>query len=675
MQYANKEGPRGKDYGQIDDSPILNDNRKYLFLNERFQFTKSYCDFSGKRSLLGKKINKKYYLYTSHGEETVKADGYEPMKVIEVVVKGNKQVIFYSDSKGKVCFVLSKKHKILTPEMIMDKVEKLPMVRSFSFMLFSLLFFFGVLRLREYSYENINLSLGYQKTNNYKVHFLFPKKVRKKFSLRTGGLPLLIHAFWVRIPLKDIYQHYLESSEINVPIYVKVLNGKVNYYYNFKERTKDKYNKKHFIFNTRSVRVPSTDTEMYVRKSVTGQYVLVVSTFLSKFIILKEKLAYLITMIKPNKDIYDIYFEKFSQGASESGFELFKHAVGENSKSIYILDRDNSRYEQLKRAYPDNLFAKNSLKSFYFIFLAKSFISSDLVTHIQRRLYDNDSLLKRKILHNNNKVFLQHGVSLATDLFERGYYNKKVPIAPDYIIANSEFERNLFIEKSSYTAEDLIVTGLPNIDLYVQSRKQPKEEITFLLTWRPWDLTGKIEEGSYIHRYRQFLDLIRNQSFYHDKKVNVVLHPKANIILQEQFPDFYNENKDYFYDGDIKDALLKSKVLVSDYSSVTFMAFAGGCNTIFYWEDKEKAELEYGSPNILQDNNAFGDIVYEFHNLNRIIQENYKVDQKNEYIDRFEILVECTDGNNTANTHKALRNILEDAGSLAEAETKPNVIG
>ncbi|WP_286191354.1 CDP-glycerol glycerophosphotransferase family protein [Virgibacillus salexigens] len=638
---------------------IANDHGHFCDLNNgNIQLQNGYCDFSGKSNLKNKKNNKKYYLYQNHGIEKVKAENYNSMELIAVEKHGEEQVIFYSDANKNISFIKSKLHKSLNPMQIADKCEKNPMLRTFMFVLFSSLWAFGILRYREYSFKDITISVGYDKTKNYSVHFLFPKRIRNKFSFKTDKLSLLIHLYWVRISLKDLYSHYKETSEINNPMYIKVENENINYYYNFKEKTRDQYNKNHFVFNTLSTKIPNTEVEMYVRKSITGQYVIVVSSRMSKFVVLKEVIAYIFSLFKRNKNKYDIYFEKFAQGASESGYELFKYSITKNQNSIYILDKKNVDFDSMKRKYPNNLFAKNSLQSFYHIFLARSFISSDLVTHVQRRLYDNDSLLKKKILNNKYKIFLQHGVSLATNVFERGYYNKKVPIAPDYIIVNSQLEKEFFLKNTSYKSNELIISGLPNLDIYVNSKEIKKEEITFLLTWRPWDLTGKIEEDSYLYRYLQFISLIENDSYYKDKKINIVLHPKAKIILQEQFTSFFNKNKHHFYEGDIKNALLNSKVLISDYSSVTFMCFSGGTNVIFYWEDKQRSEKEYGAPNILQANNAFGHIVYEFEKLNRVIKANFNAPQSNKHINKFNKMVECTDGNNTKNTFDALNNII-----------------
>src|SRR5699024_7221996 len=167
-----------------------------------------------------------------------------------------------------------------------------------------------------------------------------------------------------------------------------------------------------------------------------------------------------------------------------------------------------------------------------------------------------------------------------------------------------------------------------------------------------------IEKDSYIDRYIQFLNIIKNDDFYNDKVVNIALHPKARLMIENQFPEVYAKIKNYIYEGDLKDALINSKVVITDYSSICFYAFAGGSNIIYFWGDKSIAEQEYGGPNILQDDNRFGDVVYTIdEDMNNIIKENMQVNQQQKYIDNFNVMVEHSDGNNTENVYNAILNL------------------
>ncbi|MEJ7453559.1 CDP-glycerol glycerophosphotransferase family protein, partial [Staphylococcus xylosus] len=136
------------------------------------------------------------------------------------------------------------------------------------------------------------------------------------------------------------------------------------------------------------------------------------------------------------------------------------------------------------------------------------------------------------------------------------------------------------------------------------------------------------------------------------------LHPKAKEILEEQFPDMFKIIEPHLYIGNIKNALLESKVVITDYSSVCFYAFAGGSNVIFFWGDKENAEKQYSSQNILQSYNVFGDVTYNMddHMVN-LIENNYNKPQQKYHVSRFKEMVEFTQGNNVENIYKIIKEI------------------
>lgn len=573
----------------------------------------------------------------------------------------NTLLVIYLDPKNRLSFIVIKDHHPkLSKEQVIEKAESTPPQKLFIASIFSSFYIFGVIRFKYANMKEVNIALGYDKSLSYKFNYIFPRFIRKRLSEATNKLSLIIHLGYVRIKKRDLLDKYIETSEVNLPIYIKSTNkDNLHYYYPLKFNYRHKYNKEHYVYSSKSYRLNKT-IEFFVRKSITGQIVLVMTDYLSKFTKFKEKLACL-TWVFNNQEKYDIYFEKFARNASESAFELFKKSKKENDPfSKYILSKENEDFEALQEKFgKDNVLAHNSFKSFYYIFKAKRFISSDLVSHLQRRLYDNSQNIKRKILSNNNKVFLQHGVSLATNVFERGYYNKKVPICPDYIVTSSALESSYFKTYPKFNDDQLIEKGVPNLDLYVGEKNNRKEQITFMLTWRPWDVIGKIETNSYIDRYLQFLKVVENDPFYQNKVINITLHPKARLMIENQFPETYQQIKDYIYEGDIKDALLKSKVVITDYSSICFYAFAGGSNIIYFWGDKKLSEREYGAPNILQEGNRFGDVVYHIdHSLNESIKLNYKRPQQTEYIHRYNKMNEHSNGDNTENVYNEIKRIV-----------------
>lgn len=625
-----------------------------------------FTDFNNGKVINRKKrmLFKKFYIYKADQKVIKNKSNNNRIEILEIHENDHRIkesiLVVYLDPFNTLSFIIIKKdHPLLTIEERIEKAESNPPQRLKTITFGDNFYILGVIRFKFANMRKTNIAIGYDKTLNLNFNYIFPQKIRDKFSTVTNKLGLITHFGYVKIKKNELLDKYIKSSEINLPLYIKSTNkDNTDYYYPLKFNYRNTYDQKHYVYSSRSYKL-NENIEFFVRKSITGQMVLVMTDYLSFKTKFKEKFARLISRFG-KQEKYDIYFEKFSKNASESAFEVFKKSKAKNdSYSKFILDKNHDKFLSLKEEYgKNNILAHNSFKAFYFIFKAKKFISSDLVSHVQRRLYDNSQNIKRKILSNNNKIFLQHGVCLATNVFERGYFNKKVPICPDYIVTNSKLESYYFRKYPKFTDDQLIEKGVPNLDLYVKNRNKDKKQITFMLTWRPWDVTGRIEENSYIDRYLQFLRIIKTDPFYEDKIINITLHPKAGLMLKNQFPETYDQIKDYLYQGDIKDALINSKVVITDYSSICFYAFAGGSNMIFFWGDKEIAEAEYGAPNILQDTNCFGDIVNHIDStLNNFIKINYNQNQLQKYIIRYNNLVEHSNGNNTENVYSEIKRL------------------
>lgn len=603
---------------------------------------------------------KKFYVYKN--KEILKLpNSLKQVKILEVIdnprIDGNK-IAVYIDPHERVSFMIVKPHKILSLENVLEKAESTPPHRVFVFSFMKSIYILGVIRFRYSNMKKINISIGYEKTLNYDFSYLFPEKIRQIFSEFTSKIFLPIHLGFSKIPYQDLLLKYNKSSEINNPLYIKsITEDNLNYYYQLKMDGYDKYNRNHYIYSTPRHQLIKKGVSLFLRKSIAGQLVIVMTDYLPITVSIKEKIGKFLSLF--NISNKDIYFEKFSKGASESAYEVFKYSIENNDEnSLFILDKDSPDFHEMVEKFgKKKVLAHNSIKSFMYIFKANRIISSDLPTHMFRSLYDNSKLLKKKILNNKKKIFLQHGISLATNVFERGYYNPKVPISPDYIVTNSKLETKLFKQYTNYNNEQLIETGTPNLDLYVNNNMQ-QNSISFILTWRPWDLTGNIEKDSYLDRYLQFINLIDKSPSLKGKNINIILHPKAKEILEEQFPDMFKIIEPHLYIGNIKNALLESKVVITDYSSVCFYAFAGGSNVVFFWGDKENAEKQYSSQNILQSYNVFGDVTYNMddHIIN-LIENNYNKVQQKHYVSRFKEMVEFTQGDNVKNIYKIIKEI------------------
>ena len=167
-----------------------------------------------------------------------------------------------------------------------------------------------------------------------------------------------------------------------------------------------------------------------------------------------------------------------------------------------------------------------------------------------------------------------------------------------------------------------------------------------MLTWRRWEyniIRDNVEESNYYKMLNRIVDCIPNE--YKDKLI-ILPHPLFLSIIQKT--DF--ELKKYIPSSFTYDDILKdTKLLITDYSSISYDAFYRGSNVIFYWEEKDKCLKKYGPSTklMLNHDNSFGDIAYNQDELKPLIKPNYSKSQKKKYIDKYSKIVEFHDGKNT----------------------------
>lgn len=109
---------------------------------------------------------------------------------------------------------------------------------------------------------------------------------------------------------------------------------------------------------------------------------------------LKIYIAKTLSKITPNRKI-NLFFEKESERAQESGYYMFekivKYASKHNLKSsnYFILDPDSAEYSEVKSKYGKLVVEKYSFRHCYYIFKSSYFISSEMSNHvINARLYN-----------------------------------------------------------------------------------------------------------------------------------------------------------------------------------------------------------------------------------------------------------------------------------------------
>ncbi len=223
-----------------------------------------------------------------------------------------------------------------------------------------------------------------------------------------------------------------------------------------------------------------------------------------------------------------------------------------------------------------------SFSHYYNLFAAKSIFSSEALGHAMEK-GTASSLFKTFILDGSkNYVFLQHGVMYMVSLSseQRNFFRKGEGKGKQRVVVSSKLEADHFIKNTNYKPEDIYNCGLIKFDRSILNKDA--DRILVMLTWRPWEFVTGIagmNDTAYYKMLKRIVDAVPEEL-----KDKLVVMPHPLIVEQVK------RNKDdvvwkHFADGRKYDDLLKeTKLLITDYSSISFDAFYRGSNIIFDWE-------------------------------------------------------------------------------------------
>lgn len=490
--------------------------------------------------------------------------------------------------------------------------------------------------LYKFNFQGLKISDFYFKIGKeiYKPRFLFKK-----------GIPLIkgYHMNFYRVSFKiskllknDIQNKVLicaekDKEELSTGIGYDLLNLNKGKNRNSKIWTDDR-----------------TNTSWYFRQSAKNAIYLTIREKNSsddKKLQRKLLLAKILSYIYPKSNMI-LLFEKESSKYEESASVLYEELINRGYNNVYfIFDKNNSNLYKIDDRYKKNIINKGSLKHYIYFFKAKTFIGTESLAHsIDLRIANRFAVAK---IHSKkiSYVFLQHGVmymiSLDADL--RKHFNREDKKLYR-VVVSSDLEAQHFIDLGGYDKEDLYLTGLPKYDRNKWNKNADK--IVVMLTWRRWEyniIRDNVEESNYYKMLNRIVDCIPNE--YKDKLI-ILPHPLFLSIIQKT--DF--ELKKYIPSSFTYDDILKdTKLLITDYSSISYDAFYRGSNVIFYWEEKDECLEKYGPSTklMLNHDNSFGDIAYNQDELKPLIKPNYSKSQKKKYIDKYSKIVEFHDGKNT----------------------------
>jgi len=371
---------------------------------------------------------------------------------------------------------------------------------------------------------------------------------------------------------------------------------------------------------------------------------------------IKIAFANLFAKMHTNKKNVNLYFEKQSTTAAESGFRVFEQVMKEHhekSVNYFVLDKNSKDYSVMKSKYQDKVLAKYSFRHYYYIFKADYFISSELSKHVL-----NDrvliSSLHAKIV-TVPLIFLQHGITFAKPVETLPFHKKRMNNVYKNVIG-SQLEANEFY-KMGYTDEDLILTGMATFDF--AKLNDDADKITYMPTYRRWEqrliYNNKIEETSY---YRSIMRVIN--AFEAKGIVDQLLicpHNKFSEFIYQNMPQYQ-----HIIAKNPSDALKISKIFITDFSSAIYDAQYRGSYPIFYWEDKDFLLSHWKANPPVNEDNAPGPIAMTIEELIDIVNHV----QANDYVveDEYQAkYLQINQFNDNKNTERIVK-FLKDDGIL-----------
>lgn len=251
--------------------------------------------------------------------------------------------------------------------------------------------------------------------------------------------------------------------------------------------------------------------------------------------------------------------------AQDTGYHFFKYmrTFHPEVDAYYVIDRTSRDFEKVSQL--GNVIEAGTLEHIKVAATADTFIGShDLEYLLPLKGEDLDNYV------NGRRVFLQHGVLGRKNVeYHKPYY--KYPF--QLVCVSSEPEKQVVAKKLGYEPDEIQVTGLSRFDALLESRPT-SNTILLMPTWREWLTTEDAFLGSgYYNRYRE---LLQNEQLHdllekHDLTLEFYPHYRMQLYA-DYFSDLETDRVKVIKKDErtVQELLQDSKLLITDYSSVSF---------------------------------------------------------------------------------------------------------
>lgn len=348
----------------------------------------------------------------------------------------------------------------------------------------------------------------------------------------------------------------------------------------------------------------------------------------------------------------------------------------DNARAIYEYVRSKKEIEEfwvlnenssIKDKIPGEILIKGSVNAYlHFMNAEVVMFSHSISADIVPFLYVVPLL--NKFHYKTLKVFLNHGT---VGLKKRKALNaktekivEKMVQSYDLNICDSKFEEDVK-SKSWWNVpkKSTFVTGYPRYDKLYNANIRGKE-IFFMPTWRPW-LKNNVDDIQKTEYFKNIINLLQNETL---NKILEIKNIKMTVYIHQLMHEYFDNFNDVKLrkninilpkDAEITKEIMKSNMLITDYSSIAYDYLYMDMPILFYQFDKDEYEEKIGSY-IDLNTELFGEVAYTseecVEKIVKIINNDWKhLENVLEKVERLRPkFLEYTDKNNSKRVYELI---------------------
>ncbi len=578
-------------------------------------------------------------------ESIVKISNNKSMNKIflleKVDIEGKEKYILVYSTENKLYYELGDK------EFLYKRLIKLPYkVLKVKLGRKNLKFTILAYVLNKYNLKINNIYFSIDSNNQVEAKLNQSKKEQSKLKMIIGK-----NVFKFKM---NIYNLLESNEEINnyVTFIIEIDGTKVKYKIGIRDK-KLPHNSKYYNLPMQSKYIK--DFAIHIRRTIASNLIVVKrkkepveDTVLfrikeSKIVsAIMYKIGKLLT--KHRKRKINIFYEKFASKSEEGVYELFlKTSESKNTKNYFVIDGNSPDYERIQSN--KNVIKKYTWKYYWIIYNASNFIATEAPSHLN--ILRSNNKYFRKATYDKDFIFLQHGIIYMKNLGLNSSFKVGKEGEGKYIVVSSEKEKDVVVDMLNYREEQILKTGLGILGKlkYKHINQESDDIITIMFTWKPYEESFyNFEESSY---YKNVVELYNSlKKIIDSKNIIIIAHPKVMTLIQG------THMKDSVWNRPISEALEKTKLFITDYSSACYNAFYQGAGVIFFQPDLEIYEKENGKL-IPNSDEYIGNRFFKLNDLEKYLNnviKNKQIDLKNirneEFEKNYATINEFSDGKN-----------------------------